>query len=267
MHPFALLAAAAVALLIYSNFIFYFRPPVPRSAQLDTYPSTEFEKRRIMNLPFFCVGMPATPSHALASRVDELPANARHVVPSEPRCRRILHAQLVGTAREAGVPVVLALGKRAKIKVVLPAGYSLFLPPSWRAQMVVPEYMVCKLYSSDSAGSLCLRLPKLLGPAAERVEEVARSFLADAIAILDTPPERHRLLRPHASGLVRNPDKSVSCTRPEQSEQIVHPVPRHAPHDGHQKSLPQALATNCRAARPSLPETNISGGDNATISV
>lgn len=267
MHPFALLAAAAVALLIYSNFVFYYRPPVPDSETLETHSIDEFERRRNENYPFFVIGLPTVPRHALATRTDMLEAGKRHVIPPEPRCRRVLFAEPLMNARGGVVRVVLALDRRAKIKVGLPAGYSLFLPPSWRAQMVVPAHMVCKLHSSDSVGSLCLRLPKLLGPALEQGEAMAHSFLGDVLATLDTPPERRQWLSLREGVPSRIPNKPASCTPLTPLGPSLRREPTPAPSrkedasHGHQRTS----EASCHADRPSLSGGDISESTGTTI--
>lgn len=265
MHPIALIAAAAVALLIYSNFVFYFRPPIPKGDHLETHPASEFERRRNENYPFFCPGLPPMPAHALAIRDDDLSAGSRHVILPEPRCRRVLHAVELGDARGGVVPVVLALDRQAKIKVGLPSGYSLFLPPSWRAQMVVPERMACRLYSSDSVGSLCLRLPKLMGPFAEKAEAVARSCLEDVLAILGTPPERRRSRRPRVEGPSQTPCKSASCTPSAPAVPIAHPGETDRPSARPGVGLPPASAANCPSSQPSLIVSDITMEEDETI--
>ena len=265
MHPFALIAAAAVALLIYSNFVFYFRPPVPKGDELETYPTSEFEKRRYENFPYFCSGLPPTPAHALAARDDVLAAGSRHVIPPEPRCRRVLFAAESGNARGGVVPVVLALDRRAKIKVGLPVGYSLFLPPSWRAQMVVPEHMECRLYSSDSVGSLCLRLPKLMGPFAEKAEARGRSCLEDVLAILDTPQERRRLPRARVAEPSQTPDKSASCTPSALAAPTAHPAGASHPSVHPAPGLRLTSATSCPSSQSSLIVSDITMEEDETI--
>jgi hypothetical protein len=228
MHPLAILAAAAVALIAYSNYVFYYRPPPLKSATLTTYPVAEFEQNNIANIPFFCPGLPSTPSHALARRVDTLEQGS-HVIPSSPRCRRVLYV----AQGLAPLPVQLNLDWRCQIRVGIPAGYSLFLPPSWQAQIVVPEGTDCTLHSSDSVGSLCFRLPKLFAPAAQTVAAMVHPYLEDAIAILDTPPTQRLTKRLRVRAPSHNPYTPVSCTPPTPHAQTA---PNH--HRAHQAPQP-----------------------------
>jgi len=215
MHPLGILAAATLALLIYSNIVFYFRPPSLPTNQLTTCTPSECEQLRLQNLPFMCHGLPATPKHALAQRIDQLKSGHKHIIPSEPRCRRIVYVGLSPTP-DTPLIVTLVLDRRSKLTVAVPLGYSLFLPPTWRAQMEVPPKMVCTVYSSDSVGSLCLRLPKLLGPATRKVGAKGLAFLEDVFATLDTLQEQRSgsplsgAARPRAPA----PDTPVSCTPP-----------------------------------------------------
>jgi hypothetical protein len=243
MHPLGVLAAATLALLIYSNIVFYFRPPSLSTNQLVTCTPSESEQQRLQNIPFICHGLPLTPKHALAQREDQLSANYKHLVPSEPRCRRIIY---IAASPSPDIPLVvtLALDHRSKLTVAVPLGYSLFLPPTWRAQMEVPPKMVCTLYSSDSVGSLCLRLPKLLGPSAKRVEAMALAFLEDAIATLDILREQHLVSFRRVVGQprVRAQDTPASCTPPTP------PDPHESAHS-HQNRLrcDQSSLASCPA--------------------
>ncbi len=225
MHPLAVLAAAAVALIAYSNYVFHFRPPPLKSSTLPTHPVSQFEQKRCENLPFFTPGLPPTPSHALAHRVDRL-AEGSHVIPSAPRCRRVLHV----TQGLESLPVQLSLDRRSRVRAGIPAGYSLFLPPSWQAQIVVPAGTDCTLHSSDSAGSLCFRLPKLLAPAARKVAEAAHPYLEAAIATLDTPPVQRPARRPRARAPSQTPCTPDSCTPPTPREPTAPLRPRLAAH-------------------------------------
>ena len=218
MHPLGVLAAAALALLIYSNFVFYFRPPSLASNRLVTCTPSECERLRSENLPFMCYGPPPTPKHALAQRQDQLKAGHKHLIPSEPRCRRIVYVTEAPTDKP--LIVTLALDRRSKLKVAVPLGYSLFLPPTWRAQMVVPPKMVCTVHSSDSVGSLCLRLPKLLGPATKQAAAMGLACLEDAIAILDTLQAPHSKPSRRVAELPRAPapDTPASCTPPTRPD-------------------------------------------------
>ena len=270
MHPFSIIAAAAVALLLYSNFVFYYRPPVPGDAALPTYAACEFEQRRAQNVPFFSVGLPPVPSHALAYRADVLEAGCRQVVMPEPRSRRVLYLALEpptsGKSPQAGgVPVVLALGHRTKIRAMLPAGYSLFVPPSWRAQMVVPEGMVCTLHSSDSAGSLCLRLPKLLGPVSKLVGGAVRSFLSDATATLDRPPRQRPTRQPRNSAPSRSQGTPASCTPSAPPSPPADRSPQASPRKP--ADPPRASIVSCPSSQASLTETDRSTAAKATISL
>jgi len=244
MHPLGVLAAATLALIIYSNFVFYFRPPALSTNRLVTCTPSECEQLRLQNLPFMCHGLPETPKHALAQREDRLKAGHKHLIPSEPRCRRIVYVAVSPTP-DTPLIVTLALDRRSKLKVAVPLGYSLFLPPTWRAQMEVPPKMVCTIRSSDSVGSLCLRLPKLLGPSAKWAEAKALAFLGDAIATLDTLREQHSVMPRRVAGQPRvpAPDTPASCTPPNP------PVPR-AP--AHSRQNHQHCAQSSSASYPPL---------------
>lgn len=261
MHPLAVLAAAAVALIVYSNYVFHFRPPPLKSNTLLTYPVAEFEQKRGENLPFFTPGLPQTPPHALAYRVDRL-AEGSHIIPSAPRCRRVLHV----TQGLESLPVQLSLDRRSRVRAGIPAGYSLFLPPSWQAQIVVPVGTDCTLYSSDSAGSLCFRLPKLLAPAARMVAAAAHPYLEAAIATLDTPPVRRPTKRSRARVPSQTPCTPDSCTPPAPRGPTAPPRRRPGGNQARQpttegncpspnprtKSLAAAV-TNTRQTAPSSP--------------
>lgn len=219
MHPLGVLAAATLALLIYSNFVFYFRPPTLSTNRLVSCTPSECEQLRLQNLPFLCHGLPATPKHALAQREDQLKAGHKHLVPSEPRCRRIIYVAVSPTP-DTPLIVTLTLDRRSKLKVAVPLGFSLFLPPTWRAQIEVPPKMVCTLRSSDSVGSLCLRLPKLLGPATKKAGAMGLAFLEDAFATLDTLQAQHSGLprRGVVPPRIPRPDTPASCTPPTRPD-------------------------------------------------
>lgn len=249
MHPLGVLAAATLALLIYSNFVFYFRPPSLSGNRLVTCTPSECEQLRLQNLPFICHGLPETPKHALAQREDQLKAGHKHLIPSEPRCRRIIYVAASPTPSTPLI-VTLALDRRSKLTVAVPLGYSLFLPPTWRAQTEVPPKMVCTLRSSDSVGSLCLRLPKLLGPSAKRAEAMALAFLGDAIATLDTLREQHSVMPRRVAGQPRAPapDTPASCTPPTP------PDPR-APAHSRLDRPHHAQASSASRPAPASPST------------
>lgn len=250
MHPLGVLAAATLALLIYSNFVFYFRPPSLSTNRLVICTPSECEQLRLQNLPFICHGLPETPKHALAQREDRLKSGHKHLIPSEPRCRRIIYVAASPTPNTPLI-VTLALDRRSKLTVAVPLGYSLFLPPTWRAQTEVPPKMVCTIRSSDSVGSLCLRLPKLLGPSAKRAEAMALAFLGDAIATLDTLREQHSVMPRRVAGQPRAPapDTPVSCTPPTPP---VLRGPEHSPQD-HPHHARASAASRPAPAYPSTP--------------
>ena len=221
MHPFAILTAAAIGLLIYSNFVFYTRPPTPTFTDIPFYHPDECDQRRISNLPFLIPGEPDNTKHSLAARTDHLTSGQKHKVRGEPRARRIITVYTSPTDQPAEpAKVTISLGRRWSRQILLLPGYSLSLPPTWQAQIEVPKTTVCKLHSSDSVGSLCLRLPELFGPLVTKVEEVARPFLADGYTILDKHLSPHLSLPQRAKAPSQNPKKSVSFS---QKVQYVHP--------------------------------------------
>jgi len=53
MHPITVLIAAALGLLIYSNFVFFTRPSAPPTNNFAVVLPEEAEKERVKNIPFY----------------------------------------------------------------------------------------------------------------------------------------------------------------------------------------------------------------------
>ena len=181
MHPFTILIAAAIGLLIYSNVVFFTRPPSPTKHDLPVAMPEEAEGLRVKNLPFIIFGKPTVPRQAFAGRQDKLEQGKIHKIKAEPRSQRYI----VFIKGPTELIVKIQLDNRFKTILKLLPGYSLFLPPTWKGQIEVPKDTVCMLYSSDSLGSLCLRLPELCAPIALKVAEAVQPFLAVCFSILE----------------------------------------------------------------------------------
>ena len=80
MHPIIVLISAALALLIYSNFVFFTRPPAPQTNNFTVVLPEEAEKERVKNIPFYLFGIPVTARHTFAGRQDKLLEGKIHKV-------------------------------------------------------------------------------------------------------------------------------------------------------------------------------------------
>lgn len=217
MHPIIVLISAALALLIYSNFVFFTRPPAPQTNNFTVVLPEEAEKERVKNIPFYLFGIPVTARHTFAGRQDKLLEGKIHKIKAEPRSQRYIVLK-EGAANE--LIVKAQLDNRFTTMVKLPPGYSLFLPPTWRAQIEVPTGTECMLYSSDSLGSLCLRLPELGAPIASKVAEAAHPFLAVCFSTLDKLIWRLQCLLGHVEEPSKVPKKFASY---HPSARFLHP--------------------------------------------
>ena len=220
MHPITVLIAAALGLLIYSNFVFFTRPPAPHTNNFAVVLPEEAEKERVKNIPFYIFGIPVAARHSFAGRQDKLLEGKIHKIKAEPRSQRYI-AFKQGQRNELIVKV--QLDNRFTTLVKLFPGYSLFLPPTWRAQIEVPKDTECMLYSSDSLGSLCLRLPELGAPIVSKVAEAAHPFLGVCFSTLDKLILQLQCSLGHVEAPSRVPKKFASY---HQSDQSSHPPPQ-----------------------------------------
>jgi hypothetical protein len=223
MHPISVLIAAAVGLLVYSNFVFFTRPPVPKHHNFEVVMPGDAEKQRIKNLPFYIVGRPLPARHAFAGRQDRMESEKLHTIKGEPRSQRYIINQSSGTR---ALPVKIQLGNRFTTMAQLPPGYSLFLPPTWKAQIEVPKDTECMLYSSDSLGSLCMRMPELASPITSKVGALAHPYLAVCFSTLDTLISQLLSLLQRVEGPFATPNKSVSFPRVLPSSHSLHHMAR-----------------------------------------
>ena len=217
MHPISVLIAAAVGLLVYSNFMFFTRPPVPKHNNFVVVMPGNAAKERIKNLPFYLVGRPLPARHAFAARQDRLASEKLHEIKAEPRSQRYIIHPPTGTK---AVVVRAQLDTRFVTPVHLLPGHSLFLPPTWKAQIEVPKDTECMLYSSDSLGSLCMRLPELASPITSKAGAAAHPYLAACFSTLDTLLSQLLSLQPHAAAPSGPPDRPSSSLRAAPSARL-----------------------------------------------
>ena len=219
MHPITVLIAAALGLLIYSNFVFFTRPPAPHTNNFAVVFPEEAEKERLKNIPFYIFGIPVAARHSFAGRQDKLLEGKIHKIKAEPRSQRYIVFKQ-GSTNE--LIVKIQLDNRFTTLMKLFPGYSLFLPPTWRAQIEVPKDTECMLYSSDSLGSLCLRLPELGAPIVSKVAEAAHPFLGVCFSTLYKLILQLQCLLGHVEEPLKAPKKFASYNQSARSSHPSH---------------------------------------------
>lgn len=261
MHPIIVLISAALALLIYSNFVFFTRPPAPQTNNFAVVLPEEAEKERVKNIPFYLFGIPVAARHAFAGRQDKLLGGKFHKIKAEPRSQRYIVFKQ-GQTNELIVKV--QLDNRFTSLVKLLPGYSLFLPPTWRAQIEVPKDTECMLCSSDSLGSLCLRLPELGAPIAWKVAEAAHPLLVVCFSTLDKLISQLQCLLGRVEEPSQVPKKFASYRRSVPSSHRPHQKTKDSEnrHLGSVLQPKEVKTDQKRKPTAPSPSTTLSKGEN-----